>query len=301
MDSRRVEALDPTADLPDAAGAERAPGPHLRGLRSRDGWAVDGAGSRRDGGSRIQLFGIPIALAKPPEMLRTITEWAGEGKARRVMYVNAHVVNRSQSRDLPELGRALRSADLIYCDGYGVRMAARTLDLPVPHRMTGADWVWGLAALCEATGLSLYLLGSDPPIARTAAARLQRWYPRLQIAGCHHGYCELESPQNERVIEDINAHRPSIVLVGMGTPKQELWVDRYGDRLDVDVLWTVGALLDYLAGRVPRAPRWLSDNGFEWVFRLAIEPHRMWRRYLLGNPLFLSRVLGEARRQHSAS
>ncbi|MDX6642959.1 MAG: N-acetylglucosaminyldiphosphoundecaprenol N-acetyl-beta-D-mannosaminyltransferase [Solirubrobacteraceae bacterium] len=300
MDSRRAEALDRSATLADAAGNERAPVPHLRGLPAGDGSAVGGAGTRRNGSSRIQLFGIPIALAEPAQMLRTITGWAGEGKARRVMYVNAHVVNQSQSRDLAELGPALRKADLIYCDGYGVRMAARTLDLPVPHRMTGADWVWGLAALCEVTGLSLYLLGSNPPLARTAAERLQRWYPRLKIAGCHHGYCELESPQNDRVIEDINARRPNIVLVGMGTPKQELWVDRYSDRLDVDVLWTVGALFDYLAGRVPRAPRWLADNGFEWIFRLAIEPHRMWRRYLLGNPVFVSRVLGEARRNRTA-
>jgi N-acetylglucosaminyldiphosphoundecaprenol N-acetyl-beta-D-mannosaminyltransferase len=86
----------------------------------------------------------------------------------------------------------------------------------------------------------------------------------------------------------------------MGTPKQELWIDRYAHRLDADVLWSVGALFDYLAGRVPRAPRWLADNGLEWIFRLAIEPHRMWRRYLLGNPAFLARVLSEARRERAA-
>jgi N-acetylglucosaminyldiphosphoundecaprenol N-acetyl-beta-D-mannosaminyltransferase len=82
----------------------------------------------------------------------------------------------------------------------------------------------------------------------------------------------------------------------MGTPKQELWVDRYADRLDGAVVWTVGALFDYVSGRIPRAPRWLADNGLEWIFRLAIEPNRMWRRYLLGNPVFLSRVLNEATR-----
>jgi N-acetylglucosaminyldiphosphoundecaprenol N-acetyl-beta-D-mannosaminyltransferase len=158
--------------------------------------------------------------------------------------------------------------------------------------MTGADWVWGLASLCEAEERSLYLLGADPPLARAAAARLQRWYPRLRIVGSYHGYAELGSPQNERVIEDINATRPDIVLLGMGTPKQELWAGRYADALDTSVLWTVGALFDYLAGRVPRAPRMLADNGLEWIFRLAIEPHRMWRRYLIGNPVFLSRVLG---------
>jgi N-acetylglucosaminyldiphosphoundecaprenol N-acetyl-beta-D-mannosaminyltransferase len=239
------------------------------------------------------LFDIPIELAEPAEMLRTITGWVGKGEQRRVMYVNAHVVNRS--RALPELASALRTADLVYCDGYGVRLAARTLDLPVPHRMTGADWIWGLATLCEAQGKSLYLLGADPTLARAAADRLRRWYPRLRIAGSHHGYAELGSAQNERVIEDINAADPDIVLVGMGTPKQELFVDRYADRLGADVLWTVGALFDYIAGRVPRAPRWLADNGLEWIFRLAIEPHRMWRRYLLGNPAFLWMVAEETR------
>jgi N-acetylglucosaminyldiphosphoundecaprenol N-acetyl-beta-D-mannosaminyltransferase len=218
----------------------------------------------------------------------------GTGEAHRVMYVNAHVVN--ESRAVPELRRALETADLVYCDGYGVRLAARVLEVPVPHRMTGADWVWGLAAMCEMSGSSLYLLGSDPPVARDAATRLQRWYPDLRIAGAHHGYFDLDSPHNERVIEDINARQPDIVLVGMGTPKQELWIQRYGDRLDADVLWTVGALLDYIAGRVPRAPRWLADNGLEWIWRLAIEPHRMWRRYLLGNPKFLSRVFTERQR-----
>jgi N-acetylglucosaminyldiphosphoundecaprenol N-acetyl-beta-D-mannosaminyltransferase len=239
------------------------------------------------------LFDIPVELAEPAEMLRTITGWVGDGERHRVMYVNAHVVN--QARAMPELAVALESADLVYCDGYGVRLAARTLDLAVPHRMTGADWVWGLAALCEVENKSLYLLGADPTLARTAADRLQRWYPRLRIAGSHHGYAGLDSPQNERVIEDINAANPGIVLVGMGTPKQELWIERYGERIDADVLWTVGALFDYIAGRVPRAPRWLADNGLEWIFRLAIEPHRMWRRYLLGNPAFLWMVAEEAR------
>jgi N-acetylglucosaminyldiphosphoundecaprenol N-acetyl-beta-D-mannosaminyltransferase len=211
------------------------------------------------------------------------------------MYVNAHVVN--QSRITPGLGDALRRADLVYCDGYGVRLAAHVLGMPVPHRMTGADWIWSLATLCEVSCQPIYLLGSEPPVAREAAARLRRWYPRLDVVGAHHGYFELDSPHNDRVIDDINAHSPRIVLVGMGTPKQELWVDRYADQLDGAVVWTVGALFDYVSGHIPRAPRWLSDNGLEWIFRLAIEPTRMWRRYLIGNPIFLGRVASEALRE----
>lgn len=242
------------------------------------------------------LFDIPIDLAHPEELLRTITHWAEERSTRRVMYVNAHVVN--QSRSTPGLASALRRADLVYCDGYGVRLAARALGRPVPHRMTGADWIWVLAGLCERMKHPIYLLGSEPPLAREAAARLRRLYPQLDVAGAHHGFFDLHSPHNERVIEDILAHRPRIVLVGMGTPKQELWVDRYADQLDGAVVWTVGALFDYVSGHVPRAPRWLADNGLEWIFRLAIEPQRMWRRYLLGNPVFLGRVVSEAKRQN---
>jgi N-acetylglucosaminyldiphosphoundecaprenol N-acetyl-beta-D-mannosaminyltransferase len=239
------------------------------------------------------VFDIPIDLAQPTELLQTISGWASRRVARRVMYVNAHVVN--QSRTTAGLGDALRRANLVYCDGYGVRLAARVLNLPVPHRMTGADWIWELATLCELGQQSLYLLGSEPPLAREAAARLRRWYPTLDVVGAHHGYFEIGSPHNERVIEDIKAYAPDIVLVGMGTPKQELWVDRYSDQLGGAVVWTVGALFDYVSGHTPRAPRWLADNGLEWIFRLAIEPSRMWRRYLIGNPIFLKRVASEAR------
>ena len=239
------------------------------------------------------LFDIPVQTAPPAELLRKILSLAENGSRSRVSYVNAHVLNQSFTD--PSLQRALRESDLVYCDGYGVRLAARLIGLPVPHRMTGADWIWGVAALCEESGKSLYLLGSDPGSAADAAAELRRWYPRLQICATHHGYFELDSPHSERVLEHISDHRPDILLVGMGTPQQELWVSRCFDRLETKVVWTVGALFDYLSGRTPRAPHWMSDNGLEWIFRLAIEPRRMWRRYLLGNPAFLYRVLEERR------
>jgi N-acetylglucosaminyldiphosphoundecaprenol N-acetyl-beta-D-mannosaminyltransferase len=246
------------------------------------------------------IFDIPIDLGRPEDLLRRITGWAGGrdgGPPKRVMYANAHVLNQSAAH--PELRQVLEAADLVYCDGYGVRLAAKALDAPVPHRMTGADWVWALAALCAQGGQSIYLLGSEPGIARGASERLAATCPGLDVVGHHHGYFEVGSPHDDRVVEHINAHRPSILLVGMGTPKQELWVQANADRLDVDVLWTVGALFDVVSGKVPRAPGWLADNGLEWIFRLAIEPGRMWRRYLLGNPVFVHRVLEQARSRHS--
>ena len=261
--------------------------------------APSGAASRSAAANGVtDIFDIGIQTAPPAELLRRILGLVEEGGRHRVSYVNAHVLNQSLAN--PELRRALQRSDLVYCDGYGVRLAARLIGLPVPHRMTGADWIWGVAALCQERGRSIYLLGSDPGSSTDAAAALQRWYPRLRVLGTHHGYFDPGSAHSERVLEHIAELNPDIVLVGMGTPQQELWVDHNLDRLEAPVVWTVGALFDYLSGRTPRAPHWLADHGFEWVFRLAIEPRRMWRRYLLGNPTFLYRVY-EARRQREAA
>jgi N-acetylglucosaminyldiphosphoundecaprenol N-acetyl-beta-D-mannosaminyltransferase len=245
-----------------------------------------------------ELFGIDVETAPPAELLRTILGWASNGGRRRVSYVNAHVLNQSLSN--PELRQALRDSDLVYCDGYGVRLAARLIGLPVPHRMTGADWIWGIAAMCQESGRSIYLLGSEPGASTEAAAKLRQWYPRLDVRGTHHGFFDLNGPHSERVLEHIAEDPPDVLLVGMGTPQQEMWVEANSERIEASVVWTVGALFDYVAGRVPRAPHWIADNGLEWIFRLVVEPRRMWRRYLLGNPAFLYRVLAERRRRRGA-
>jgi N-acetylglucosaminyldiphosphoundecaprenol N-acetyl-beta-D-mannosaminyltransferase len=245
-----------------------------------------------------RLFELDIETEPPADLLRRILGYAERGEHRRVSYVNAHVLN--QSFGDAALRSALQRSDIVYCDGYGVRLATKAIGLPVPHRMTGADWIWGVAALCEATGRSLYLLGSDAGAAQEAAATLKRWYPRLNLCGAHHGYFEIGTPHSERVVEHIAEQQPDVLLVGMGTPLQELWVDHYFDRLDARVVWTVGALFDYVSGRVPRAPHWMADHGLEWIFRLAVEPRRMWRRYLLGNPMFLWRVMSERQERRGA-
>src|SRR3712207_705014 len=116
------------------------------------------------------IFDIPIDLGRPEDLLSRILGWAADGTSgppKRVMYANAHVLNQSAGNG--ELRSALERADLVYCDGYGVRLAAKALEVPVPHRMTGADWIWALAALCEQAGQSVYLLGSEPGVAAQAA------------------------------------------------------------------------------------------------------------------------------------
>ena len=155
--------------------------------------------------------------------------------------------------------------------------------------MTGADWIYDLARFGAENDLSLFLMGSRPGVAARAAERLRSLFPALAITGTHHGYLA-EAGAAEEAIRSVNEARPDIVLVGMGTPIQEKFLRRCRDRIDAPVCWVVGALFDFVAGEVPRAPKWMLDNGLEWLFRLAYEPRRMWARYLVGNALFLWRV-----------
>jgi N-acetylglucosaminyldiphosphoundecaprenol N-acetyl-beta-D-mannosaminyltransferase len=115
----------------------------------------------------------------------------------------------------------------------------------------------------------------------------------LRIAGVHHGYFDHTSgsPENEDVVQQINAANPDVLVVGFGMPLQEWWLKENWDRVDAGVAITLGAIFDYVSGELRRGPRFLIDNGFEWLARLLIEPRRLWRRYVVGNPIFLTRVL----------
>jgi len=204
------------------------------------------------------------------------------------MYANVHVLNVAYHN--PELRRILNGADLVYCDGAGVKLGAHILGKDLPERMTGADWIYDLCQSCQKTGITLYLLGGEPGVAEEAARVLTTRYPGLNVVGTHHGHYDHDGPENDAVIAEINALHPDILLVGFGTPLQEKWIDRHFERLQVPVVWAVGALVDFVTGKKPRAPRWMLDHGLEWLYRLWMEPGRLWKRYVVGNPLFIWRV-----------
>ncbi|MDD5272632.1 MAG: WecB/TagA/CpsF family glycosyltransferase, partial [Methylovulum sp.] len=139
-----------------------------------------------------------------------------------------------------------------------------------------------------AAGHRLFLLGGLPDVAAQAAAAMQQRFPGLAVVGVQDGFfTDSEEPQ---VLAKINASGADIVLVGFGVPKQELWLAHYRQQLNPIICMGIGGLFDYYSGRIPRAPVWLREMGMEWAWRLLQEPGRMWRRYLIGNPLFLYRV-----------
>ncbi len=246
---------------------------------------------KRPGRERVDILGVGIDPLTVPELHARILKFVREGGHALVLHTNVYGLNLSY-RD-PSLRAFFNSAPVVFCDGSGVVLGARILGEHLPERITYADWAWQLAGFAEREDLSLFFLGARPGVTEKAAARLKERYPDLKVAGVHHGYFDkaVGAPENEAVLEEINAARPDVLLVGFGMPLQERWLMHNWDRIDARVALTGGAAFDYVSGELGRGPRFLVDNGFEWLARLLIEPGRLWRRYVIGNPLFLSRVL----------
>ncbi|MCA1739969.1 MAG: WecB/TagA/CpsF family glycosyltransferase [Actinobacteria bacterium] len=240
---------------------------------------------------RAEILGVGVDSISADGLRAEILRMVRGGEHALVLHVNVHGLNLAYRR--PWLHRLFNSASVVFCDGYGVVLAAKILGHTGLQRFTYADEMWRLAEFAEAKGLSLFFLGARPGVAEKAAARLKEKTPSLRIVGVHHGYFDRTagSPENEAVLREINVAKPDILVVGFGMPLQELWLKENWKRLDAGVAITLGAIFDYVSGELRRGPRFLTDNGFEWLARLLIEPRRLWRRYVVGNPIFLARVL----------
>jgi N-acetylglucosaminyldiphosphoundecaprenol N-acetyl-beta-D-mannosaminyltransferase len=246
-----------------------------------------------DHASRVDVLGVGVDPMTVEELQAEIKRLVRSGERGLVLNVNAHCLNLCYGD--PALREFFNGADVVFCDGVGVMLAARLLGRRIPARITYADWAWRLVAFAEAEGLSLFLLGARHGVAEEAARRLKAQHPALDISGVHHGYFDhaAGSPENETVLQEIQAARPDILLVGLGMPLQERWLMENRHRIETRVALTGGAVFDYVSGELRRGPHFLTDNGLEWLARLLVEPRRLWRRYVLGNPLFLLRVLGQ--------
>ena len=237
------------------------------------------------------MLGVGVDPLTAEDLGEEVGRLARVGRRGLVLNVNAHCLNLCHGD--PALRDFFGRADVVFCDGSGVVLAARILGRRLPQRITYADWIEDLAALAAAEDHSLFFLGARPGVAAEAAKNLRRRHPALKLVGVRDGGFDPRTggTENEAVLAEIRSANPDILLVGLGMPLQERWLMANLHRLDVGVALTGGAVFDYASGRLRRGPRVLTDNGFEWLARLLAEPRRLWRRYLLGNPLFLARVL----------
>jgi N-acetylglucosaminyldiphosphoundecaprenol N-acetyl-beta-D-mannosaminyltransferase len=209
-----------------------------------------------------------------------------------ILNVNVNLLNLASTR--PWLRELFQRADIAFCDGAGVQMASWLLFGILPHRTTPPEWVSGLANALAVRGGAVYWLGGAPAVVEQAATAFERLH-QVRTAGYHHGFFDLTpgSDANQRLIENINAARPDLLLVSMGMPRQERWLYDHWHLIDARIAVTAGALVDRIAGKFRRPPRWVSNIGIEWLVRLLFEPGRLWRRYLIGNALFGYRLLRE--------
>jgi len=208
-------------------------------------------------------------------------------------FVNAH--NFNLATDNPEYMRVLKQADFVLPDGIGVKFALRMAGGCLRKNLNGTDLFPPLMAAIGQEGWGMYLLGAEPAVLEHACENIRRMYPQVRIAGCHNGYF---TPEEEPVIvEEINRSGAQVLVLGMGTPRQELWVARNLTRLRLPLAMSMGGVLDFLGGKNKRAPLWMRQCGLEWFYRMIQEPRRLWRRYIIGNNIFVFRALKWVRSQ----
>ncbi len=235
----------------------------------------------------VTVLGFDLCNCSPEEGVEILDEAIESGKKARAMIVNAACVNISfENREYRE---AVRRFDVRFVDGVGIFIAGKVLRGVSFPNLAGTDFGEDLLRRCVQKNYRIYFLGAKPGVAETAALNIKEKYPNINIVGAHHGY--FKSEENDRVIEDINNSGADVLLVCFGKPREVLWVDRYFESLNIKLAMPLGAFFDFQSGNVVRAPLWIRKMRFEWLYRLVIEPRRLWKRYVVGNMVFIGRVL----------
>jgi len=236
---------------------------------------------------RIDFLGIPIHNLTMDETIDRILHFANQRVPSRLCFVNADCVNIS-CRDA-EYKDILQNADIVVADGIGVKLAGRILNTNIRQNVNGTDLFPLLCAEMERRQKGLYLLGGKPGVAGDVAAWIAKRFPGLPVRGHRHGFFSAaETPAVLRGIRDSGAE---ILLVAFGAPRQDKWIRDHLDATGAKLAMGVGGLFDFYSGRISRAPVWVRELGMEWFYRFVQEPRRMWRRYFVGNAVFLSRVV----------
>jgi len=239
---------------------------------------------------RVNVLGVGVSAIDMQQALTTVTGWIRTRQRRYVCCTTVHGVMESQ-RDA-SLRRIHNAAGLVTPDGMPLVWLCRRAGYHHVQRVYGPDLMLALCQQSVEHGYRHYLYGGAPGVASQLADRLTQRFPGLAVVGWDAPPFRPSTEAEDAVaVAAINTARPDIVWVGLGTPRQERWMAEHRDRLQAPVLLGVGAAFDFHAGVKKQAPAWMQRTGLEWLFRLAREPRRLWRRYLVYNPQFLGLVL----------
>lgn len=237
----------------------------------------------------LDILGLHVDNFTLDECIRKSILQLYVNEPNRLCFVNADCANSAYKDD--EYRHVINSAGMVLADGIGMKLAGRLLRQDIRENVNGTDMFPRLCRDLETTGKKIFLLGGKPGVAEGVRDWIRSHYPQTIVCGYQHGYFSAE--ENAAVVEKIRKSGTDLLLVAFGAPRQDLWIaenlEATGARLGVGV----GGLFDFFSGRIPRAPQWMRDIGMEWFYRFLQEPRRMWKRYFIGNFVFLSRVLRE--------
>jgi len=242
-----------------------------------------------------RILGLPIASAGLDEVCAELCRWAeSSGPSRYFMCMNPH--SFESARRLARFATAARNADLLVPDGIGVVMASRLRGGAVRQRVCGPDIFLEVSRrLHDRGGTSAFFLGSSPDVLEKVIRRYRAEFPGIEVRGSYAPpfAAEFSPDQTSAMLSVINEARPAMLWIGLGSPKQEVWVAENATQIAAGFIGPIGAMFDFYAGSVPVAPAWMQRSGLQWLHRLACEPRRLWRRNL-DSPLFLARAVAES-------
>jgi len=243
--------------------------------------------------ARVNILGVGVSAINMAMALEIIEGWIARGERRYVCVTGVHGVMESQRDE--NLRHIHNRAGLVTPDGMPLVWLSRLYGFRHVERVYGPDLMLALCERSVAQGYRHFFYGGAEGVPEQLAANMQQRFPGLQVVGTYSPpFRPLTPEEDENIVQMINEANPDILWVGLSTPKQERWMAAHVGRLVAPVLIGVGAAFDFHTGRKPQAPPWMQRNGLEWLFRLLTEPRRLWRRYLINNPLFITLVVLQA-------
>ncbi len=242
---------------------------------------------------RVDILGIQVDAQRLDHAADTLARWANDGAPRYVCTCPVYTIMACQ--ESAEALRAISRADMIAADGMPIVWLQRLRGFRDAERVYGPDLMLSVCERTAGQGIRHFFWGGLPGVADKLVETLRARFPALEIAGTYSpSISEVGNAPDPAVVRKLNSSQAHIVWVGLGSPKQDLWMALYRPVLSAPLLVGVGAAFDFLSGAKRQAPRWMQQAGLEWVFRLACEPQRLWRRYLLYNPRFVWQVVRQS-------
>ena len=249
--------------------------------------------------TRVQMFDYEIDSLRMEEAVAQIVEWIAQDKHSCRIVVTPNVNHTVLLQKHMGLQAVYRDADLVLADGFPIIVAAKLLNRWLPERVAGSELVPNLfSASSQKHPQTAYLLGAAPGVAEQAAVAIHERYRFVQVVGAYSppmGF-EMDQAENASIVEKINDVKPDLLCVGLGAPKQELWLHRHREQLNVKVGLCIGATIDFMAGEKAQAPIWMRRSGLEWIHRILSEPKRLTGRYARDATVFPRLVWREWRR-----